>query len=337
MKSYSKILVTGGAGFIGSHIVDKLVEEGFEVTIIDNLDTGRLENIANPQNKKDLRFVRGDIRNFDIVKETLKDIDAVFHEAALASVQLSVKNPILTNDINVRGTLNLLEATIDLNVKRFIFASSAAVYGNKKSPQMKENMIPNPTSPYGVSKLAAENYVRVFHRMYGLEIVCLRYFNVYGPRQNVDIHGSYGGAVSIFLNRIFKGMPPIIYGDGEQKRDFVYVEDVVQANMLALNSKNAVGEVFNIATGKSISVNQIANLLKEIMNRKDLKNIYVDPRPTDIRHAYADITKAKRILGYSPKLSFKNGLGKLVNWYTGKPYRSECLSLDTPYAKNNIT
>jgi len=234
----------------------------------------------------------------------------------LASVTRSVKDPILTNDINVVGTLNLLKASSDLGVKRFVFASSAAIYGDARSPLKKEDMVPNPRSPYGVSKLAAENYVRVFYKAYGLETVCLRFFNVYGPRQNVDIHGSYGGAISIFLNRMLKGLPPIIYGDGKQTRDFVYVKDVVEANMLALKKKNASGEVFNIATGKKISVKQVAETLKDIMNRKDMKTTYTDPRPTDIRHGYADISKATKILGYNPKFSFKEGLTELVSWYT---------------------
>ncbi len=312
---HKKILVTGGAGFIGSHIVDRLMEEGFEVTVMDNLDTGRLENIAHHKNKSNFHFAKGDIRNFALVKETLRDIDSVFHEAALASVTRSVKDPILTNDINVGGTLNLLKASSDLGVKRFIFASSAAIYGEAKSPLKKEDMATNPTSPYGVSKLAAENYVRVFYKAYGLETVCLRFFNVYGPRQNVDIQGTYGGAISIFINRILERLPPTIYGDGEQTRDFVYIQDVVEANMLALNTKNAAGEVFNIATGKKISVNQVAETLKDIMNRKDLKTVYTDPRPTDIRHGYADISKAKKILGYNPKFPVKEGLTELVNWY----------------------
>jgi UDP-glucose 4-epimerase len=315
---YERILVTGGAGFIGSHIVDRLMEESFAVTVIDNLDTGRIENIAHHQNKTRFHFVRGDIRDFNLVKETMKDIDAVFHEAALASVALSVKNPILSNDINVGGTVNLLKASSDLGVKRFIFASSAAIYGDTNSPLKKEDSILNPLSPYGVSKLAAEKYVQVFHNAYGLETVSLRYFNVYGPRQSFDIQGAYGGAITIFTNRLVKNMSPIIYGDGEQTRDFVYIQDVVNANMLALNSKKVAGEVFNIGTGRNISVNQVADILKEIMNRKDLENVYADPRPTDIRHGYADISKAKKILGYNPKFSFKEGLTELVNWYTKK-------------------
>lgn len=312
------ILVTGGAGFIGSHLVDRLLNEGFEVTVIDNLDTGRLKNIAHRQDDKKFHFIKGDIRDFILVKEAIKDIDAVFHEAALASVTLSVETPIITNDINVTGTLNLLKASSDLHVKRFIYASSAAVYGDTPYPQKRENMAPNPTSPYGVSKLAAENYVKLFHKLYGLETVSLRYFNVYGPRQRFDIQCAYGGAITIFTNRLLKNMPPIIYGDGEQTRDFVYIQDIIEANILALNNKNAAGEVFNIGTGKNISINQIAAILKDKMNRKNLKNIYADPRPTDIRHGYADISKAKKILGYNSKFSIKEGLTNLVNWYVKK-------------------
>jgi UDP-glucose 4-epimerase len=317
-KDYSKILVTGGAGFIGSHLVDRLLNEGFEVTVIDNLDTGRLEKIAHHQGRKDFHFIKGDIRDSKLLIETMKDIDVVFHEAALASVTLSVQNPILTNDINVTGTLNLLKLSSDVGIKRFIYASSAAVYGDTASPQKREDMTPNPTSPYGVSKLAAENYVKLFYKVYGLETVSLRCFNVYGPRQRFDIQCAYGGAITIFLNRLLSNMSPIIFGDGEQTRDFVYIQDVIEANMLALNTKNAAGEAFNIATGTNVSINQVAELLKETLNKKDIKNIYANPRPTDIRHGYADTSKAKKILGYTPKYSLKEGLTELVNWYIEK-------------------
>ena len=313
---YRKILVTGGAGFIGSHLVDRLLNEGFDVTVMDNLYTGRMENIAHHRNKKMFHFVKCDIRDFNLVKEKMKDIDAVFHEAALVSVTSSVRNPIITNDINVGGTINLLKASSDLGVKRFIFASSAAIYGDTNSPLAKEGTIPNPISPYGVSKLAAENYVRVFHKAYGLETVCLRYFNVYGPRQSFDVQDAYGGAITIFTNRLLKNMSPIIYGDGEQTRDFIYIQDVVEANMLALGSKNAAGEVLNIGTGKNISLNKMVGVLKDITNKKNLKNVYADPRPTDIRHSYADISKAKKILAYDPRFSIKEGLIELVKWYT---------------------
>jgi len=326
VRSLSKILVTGGAGFIGSHLVDRLLNEGFEVIVIDNLNTGHLNNLAHHQDTKEFRFVKGDIRDSNIVKDLMKDVDAVFHEAALASVTLSMQNPVLTNDVNVTGTLNLLKVSSDLGVKRFMYASSAAVYGDTSSPQKREDMTLNPTSPYGVSKLAAENYVSLFNRMYGLETVSLRYFNVYGPRQRFDIHHAYGGAITIFINRLLKNMPPLIYGDGEQTRDFVHIEDIIHANMLALNSKNAPGEVFNVGTGENISISQLAELLKDIMDKKDLRNICVDSRATDIRHGYADISKAKKILGYKPERSIREGLIELVNWY----YKNEYFTRWTP-------
>ena len=315
VRDYSRVLVTGGSGFIGSHLVDRLLKEGFIVVVIDNLDTGRLEKIVHYHNNKGFCLVKGDIRDFNLVRETMKDVDAVFHEAAIASVTLSVKDPILVNEVNVTGTLNLLKASSDLGVKRFIFASSAAVYGDTLSPQKREDMTPNPRSPYGISKLAAESYVRIFYKLYGLETVSLRYFNVYGPRQRFDLQCAYGGVITIFTNRLLRGMPPIVFGDGEQTRDFVYVEDVVEANMLALNCKNAVGEAFNIGTGLSVSVNQVAETLKEIMNKKELKNIHAPPRPADGRHGYADISKAQRIMGFHPKVSLKDGLTQLVEWY----------------------
>jgi nucleoside-diphosphate-sugar epimerase len=315
IQEYSRVLVTGGCGFIGSHIADQLLREGSEVTIIDNLDTGHLANVAGHQGKKGFNFIQGDIRDFALVKETMKDVDAVFHEAALASVTLSVKDPILTNDINVTGTLNLLKASADLHVKRFIYASSAAVYGDTLSPQKKEDLAPNPRSPYGISKLAAENYVKIFYKLYGLETVSLRYFNVYGPRQRFDLQCAYGGVITIFTNRLLRGMPPVVFGDGEQTRDFVYVADVVEANMLALNCRKAAGEAFNVGTGSSVSVNQVAETLKEIMNKKELKNISAPPRPADGRHGYADINKAHSILGFHPKVGLKDGLTQLVEWY----------------------
>ena len=317
-RNYQNVLVTGGAGFIGSHIVDKLIEDGYKVTVIDNLHTGSLANIDRHTNNPDLSFINGDIRDIDLVKKALKDVDVVFHEAALASVTLSVKDPILTNQINVEGTLNMLKASCDQNVKRFVYASSAAVYGKTESPCKKEDDSLNPTSPYGVSKLAAEKYVQVFQRLYGIETVCLRYFNVYGPRQRVDVHGSYGGVISIFINRILKNMPPIINGDGEQTRDFVYIHDVVKANVLAMNTERGIGNVFNIATGKNTSINQIAETLKRILNKEDLEDIHTESRPTDLKHGYADIAKAKKILAYEPHFSIEKGLIELANWCKGK-------------------
>ena len=312
---YSRILVTGGAGFIGSHIVDRLLNEGFDVTVIDNFYMGHLENTAHHQSKSEFHFVKGDIRDFDLVRKTMKDIDAVFHEAAFVSVTLSLRDPMLVNDVNVSGTLNLLKASVDLNVKRFIVASSGAVYGDTGTPPRKEEDLPDPAQPYGVSKLAAESYTRAFYKSYGLETVALRYSNVFGPRQSFDIQCAYGGVVAIFLNRLMINMAPIIYGDGEQTRDFVYVQDVVEANMLALESKNAVGEFINIGTGTETSVNKVAQALKDSLDKRDIKNIYAEPRLGELKRGYVDISKAKRKLNYTPRFSFERGIADLVKWY----------------------
>jgi nucleoside-diphosphate-sugar epimerase len=315
LHQQSRILVTGGAGFIGSHIVDKLLSDGFEVTAIDNLSTGRLENLADHQGKKDFHFIKGDIRSLDLVKSKLQDVDAVFHEAALVGATCSIENPVVTNEVNVTGTLNLLKACVDSNVKRFIYASSAAVYGKTETLPHHEDLTPQPISPYGVSKLSAENYVKVYYEVYGLQTVCLRYFNVYGPRQT---HGPYSGVITIFINRLLGNQPPIIYGDGKQTRDFINIQDVVNTNMLGLTRKSAVGEVFNIATGVTTTVNRVASILQKIIGKTRLKPLYTDPRMGDIRHSYADISKARKVLGYNPKVSLENGLAKLVKWHTLK-------------------
>jgi len=312
-KSYSKILVTGGAGFIGSHIVDRLLKEGFEVTVIDNLSTGRRENIAHHQNRKGFHFIKGDIRDTALINKVVEDVDAVFHEAALVSVPRSIEDPLLTNEINVFGTLNLLKACTDADVKRFVYASSTAIYGDTETLPLHEKLMPQPLSPYAVSKLAAENYVKIYHKVYGLNTICLRYFNVYGSRQT---YSPYSGVITIFINNLLKNEPPIIYGDGKQTRDFIHVQDVVEANMLALTKKTAIGEVLNIATGNPTTINQLAEMLQQIM-KTNLKPAYTNPRPGDIKHSYADITKAKKLLQYNPKISLKNGLTQLVKWYTG--------------------
>jgi len=309
---YSKILVTGGAGFIGSHIVDKLLTTGFEVFVIDNLCTGLLENIVTHQTRKDFHFIQGDIRNLGLVKNTLQDVDAVIHGAALVGVTSSIENPVLTNEVNVTGTLNLLKACLDFDVKRFIYTSSAAVYGDNKTLPHSESLVPHPISPYGVSKLAAENYATVFYEVYGLETVCLRYFNVYGPRQT---YGPYSGVITIFINHLLDNQPLIIHGDGEQTRDFVNIQDVADATMLALRRKNAVGEVFNIGRGIATSINQVAGMLQEITGKTKLEPTHMNPRTGDIRHSYADITKARKVLGYNPKVELKEGLTQFVKWY----------------------
>jgi len=293
--------------------VDRLLEEDVQVTILDNLFTGLLRNIKHNRSNKNLKFVKGDVRNSILVKRLVKNMDAVFNDAAVVSVPRSVDDPILANRVNVDGTLTLLKACLDSGVKRFIQASSASVYGDTKSLPISEDLPTKPISPYAVSELAAENYARVFFSTYGLETVCLRYFNVYGPRQT---YSSYSGVTTIFVNQLRRNRPPIIFGDGKQTRDFVYVEDVVSANMLALTKKEASGEVFNVATNQATTINTLVSNLQEVMNKEHLKPIYRPTRRGDIMHSCASIEKARKILGYAPKFSLKEGLAKLVEWYT---------------------
>lgn len=312
MTKFSSVLVAGGAGFIGSHIADRLTDEDVEVTVLDNLYAGLLENIENCKRNRKFRFVRGDVRNFNVVKRLVKDVDAVFNEAAVVSVSRSLEDPLLANEVNVGGTLNLLKASLDSGVRRYIQASSASVYGNTMTLPVDETLALNPVSPYAVAELAAENYAKVFYRAYGLETVCLRYFNVYGPRQTFS---AYSGATTIFLNKLSRGQRPVIFGDGEQTRDFVYVEDVVEANMLALNSAKAVGEALNIGTGTPHTINELVQRLQEKLGKEKMKPIYKSSRRGDVRHSYASIEKAKRILGYKPKFSLEEGIDKLVSWF----------------------
>jgi nucleoside-diphosphate-sugar epimerase len=313
MNKLSRVLVTGGAGFIGSHLVDRLLSEGFEVTILDDFSSGQMQNISAHINSEEFHLVRGDVRDIGLSKKVVEDVDAVFHEAALVDVAQSIENPVLFNEVNLVGTLNMLNACLNSNVKRFVFASSAAVYGDSKPARKKENTLCKPISPYAVSKLAAENYVKVFNELYGLETVSLRYFNVYGDRQFAG--SSYNAVINAFVSRVLNGQPPVIYGDGKQTRDFVHVDDVVSANMLALKNKNAVGEVFVIASGTKISVYELAKQLQKITNTGHLMPIFTEPRAGDIKHCSADISKAEELLGFHPKIRLEDGLSSLVKWH----------------------
>jgi nucleoside-diphosphate-sugar epimerase len=312
---YKNILVTGGAGFIGSHIVDKLVALGCEVSVLDDLSAGKMSNLSEAADSGHLHFVKGDVRDPQTVKEALKNVDTVFHEAAFVSVNLSVENPLLANEINVEGTLNLLKASADAKIKRFVFASSAAVYGEQLGVKKNERMLCEPLNPYGVTKLAGESYVRSFWKVYKLPTVALRYFNVYGPRQSFDLASAYGGAVTLFINRIIRGLPPIIYGDGKQTRDFVYVGDVVEANMFALNCEAATGQAFNIGSGRRVTINRVAQVLKRALCKTELKNIYEPARVGEMKHGFADISKAQKVLKFNPKYPFSDGVNSLVKWY----------------------
>jgi len=313
MGKYSKVLVTGGAGFIGSHLVEGLLSKGYEVTVLDNFSYGKDENISGHVGSRGLHVIRGDIRDSVSVKRVVEDVDAVFHEAGLLEVALSVREPLLYNDVNVVGTLNLLNACLNSNVSRFVFASSGAVYGDLRPYEKREDMFPRPTSPYGVSKLAAENYVRITNELHGLETVSLRYFNVYGPRQSHS--SSYSGVVIAFINQLLHDQPPIIYGDGMQTRDFVSVDDVVSANMLAMEGKNAVGEVFNVGTNASVTVLELAKMLQEVMKKGNLTPVFFKPRVGDVKHCSANISKAEALLGFKPRVKLKDGISRLVEWY----------------------
>ena len=308
MSSF-KVLVTGGAGFVGSHIVDRLLAQDLEVVVTDNLQTGRLENIAKHKNDKRLRIVRGDIRDPQVVKDSVEGVEAVLHQAAMVSVMQSFENPVLTNEVNTSGTLNLLKASVDSGVKRFVYASSCTVYGNTETVPINEDCLPKPVSPYGVSKLAAEDYVKIFGDTYGLETVCLRYFNVYGPRQS---YSEYSGVITQFINRLVKDLSPVVFGDGDQTRDFVHVYDVAEANMLSLKTVGIAGETFNIGSGVATTISQLANMLLGITNKTHLKLVHSEPRKGDIKHSFADVSRARKRLQFNPKVSLKDGLETLI-------------------------
>ena len=304
------ILVTGGAGFIGSHLVDRLVEEGYEVTVLDDSSTGKIENIQHCLKDVKFNFIKGDVQNSRDVNRAIKDADVVFHLAAFVNVPLSMENPMLANNINLNGTLNLLQASSKKHIARFVYASTCAVYGEPACLPINEEHQKAPLSPYGISKLAAEQYCKVFNRSFGLKTVCLRFFNVYGPRQ---AKGPYSAVITCFIDRLRENESPIICGDGEQTRDFLYVEDVVEACMLSLSSENCIGEIINVGTGTKTTINELANLLRKLMKKNRIKPIYTAPRKEDIRHSFADIGKAQRILGYNPRVTLEKGLKGLLN------------------------
>lgn len=308
-----KVLVTGGAGFVGSHLTEALLNRGCEVTILDNLSNGFIENIShllNCSNKVDL--IQGDIRDAETCVKAVEGADVVFHEAAQINPVLAVENPSHDFEINARGTLNMLEAAREKDVKKFIFASTN-VYANPKYLPIDENHPIDLLSPYAASKFSGEAYCIVYSNTYGLKTVRLRYTNIYGPRQRSTKNES--GVITIFIERVLKGMCPIIFGDGEKTRDFIYVSDIVQANILAAESEESPGEVFNIGFGKETSINTLANIILKIADRKDLVPERGPERAADFIRCVADITKARKVLGFNPEISLETGLRKTLDWW----------------------
>jgi UDP-glucose 4-epimerase len=313
-------IVTGGAGFVGSHLAQELLERRYKVVILDDLSTGKLENISvldviagrgsehseEAAKQAPVEFVRGSITDLPLLKRLFRDVDYVFHQAAVLSVPRSIEHPLAAHEANITGTLNVLLAAKDSGVEKVIYASSAAVYGDTPTLPQMEDMFPDPQSPYAVTKLAGEYYCRVFHRVYGLPTVCLRYFNVYGPRQ--DPASQYAAVIPVFIRRALDNRPPVIYGDGEQTRDFVFIKDVVNASILAAES-NAAG-VCNIGTGQRVSINRLAGLVIRLAG-SSAEPEHQEARPGDIKHSLADISRAGQF-GYSPRCDLETGLRETI-------------------------
>lgn len=309
MKKY---LVTGGAGFIGSNIVEEILRQGNFARVADNFSTSREENIEEFFGNPNFEFTEGDLIDLEFAKNLVKGADFVLHQAAVPSVPRSVEDPLISNNSNITATLNLLIAAKEEGVKRFVYASSSSIYGDNPESPKKEDFPVKPISPYALTKYAGERYCQIFWQIYGLPTICLRYFNVFGPKQNPD--SQYAAVIPKFISAFLKGERPIIYGRGEQARDFTYVDNVVKANLLAIGSEKGIGEVFNIACAKETSLNQLIDLLKEIIG-KDIKPDYQESRKGDVLCSLADISKARKILGYNPEVELKEGLIKTVSWF----------------------
>jgi len=305
-----RYLVTGGAGFIGSNTVDELVRRGHSVVVLDDLSSGKEDNLAEIRNK--ITFIKGSITDIEVVRRAMHEAEYVLHLGARTSVPRSVKDPIDTNKINIEGTLNVLVAAKELKVKRVVFAASSSAYGETPTLPKVETMQPQPISPYGVTKYVGELYGQTFGRCYGLENVSLRYFNIFGPRQ--DPSSPYSGVLAKFCTAFLEDTPPLVFGDGEQTRDFTYVENAVQANLLACEAPNASGKVFNVGVGERISLNEVLRELGKITGKR-LEAKYEPPRDGDIRDSQADISQARECLDYDPQVSFEKGLARTFEWY----------------------
>jgi nucleoside-diphosphate-sugar epimerase len=304
-------LVTGGAGFIGSHLVEELVRRGHAVRVVDSLITGKRENLAHIPS---VEFLEGDLADADVARNAMRDIEYVLHQAAIPSVPRSVQDPVTSHRANIDASLNVLVAARDAGVKRLVYAGSSSAYGNTPTLPKVETMATAPLSPYALQKLVAEQYCQMFTRLYGLETVTTRYFNVFGPRQ--DPSSPYSGVISLFISALVDGRQPTIYGDGEHTRDFTYVANVVNGVLRACTAEGASGEVINVATAGRISLNTLLSMIGEILGVKG-EAIYAAPRAGDVKDSQADISKARRILGYEPAVNFRDGLAATVAWYRG--------------------
>ncbi|MCL4469025.1 MAG: SDR family oxidoreductase [Deltaproteobacteria bacterium] len=308
-----KFLITGGAGFIGSNIADRLLEQGHSVRVIDNFLTGKRENLSKALSSQRFELIEGDIRNLDTVRRACEGIDFVLHEAAIPSVPRSIDDPIATNEVNINGTLNVLKASYENKVRRVVYAASSSAYGDTAVLPKKEDMIPSPLSPYAVSKLTGEYYCRVFTSVYGLETVSLRYFNIFGPRQ--DPNSTYAAVVPRFITALLKGESPTVYGDGEQSRDFTYIENVIHANINACYAPPAAaGRVLNIACGTRFTLNTVLRKLEEIFDKKANPK-YLPAKKGDVKHSQADITNAANYIQYKIEVDFETGLRRTVDYF----------------------
>jgi len=311
----SKVLVTGGAGFIGSNLTEALLQRGHWVRVLDNFSTGKRENLVFDKAYPSLEIIEGDIRDLSACQKAVQGTEYVFHQGALPSVQRSVEDPGTSNAVNAGGTLNILLAAREKGVKRVMYAASSSFYGDTPTLPKHEEMPPNPLSPYALQKYIGEQYCRLFYQLYGLETISLRYFNIFGPKQ--DPNSLYSAVIPKFIDALIQGRPPIIFGDGEQSRDFTYIENVVQANLLAMSAEHLHGEAINIACGKRISLNQLLNVLKEILGSKQAP-IYEELRRGDVKHSLADIRKGKEMINYEPKVGIETGLKKTVDFFRGQ-------------------
>jgi len=303
-------LVTGGAGFIGSHTVDRLLALGHRVRVLDNLSTGHRENLAHCLER--IEWLEGDLRSLETVRQAVEGVEFVLHLGALPSVPRSIRNPLDTHTVNTTGTLHVLLAARDAGVRRVVVASSSSVYGDNPTMPRREDLPPQPLSPYAAGKLLTEHYARIFYRLYGLETVVLRYFNVFGPRQ--DPFSPYSGVISRFITAALRGESYTIYGDGQQTRDLTFVENAVAATVAASTAPEAAGEVINVACGRQTSIAELAAIIDRLVGRQT-PVVYLPPRQGDVRHSLADISKARRLLGYEPAVDVEEGLRRTVEWY----------------------